>query len=231
MAQMQMQMKEKGIDAPLDYTDLDLYKGSDPLPRKFKFPNMKKYSGTDDPHLHLKQYMTYMSATELTNSQITKHFLLSLEGAPIRWYYTLEPSIQNDWKELYAAFIKQYGLNTPMDVSLRDLQNVKQKFNESFVEYLTRWREKLSLMKYRLAESDQLMIVIEGCIPMLSRKLKNLGIRNFEELPRFGVQKEYDLAQDKKFFANRPSTGREGSRSSSTIRPSHNIQINAIQTP
>ena len=54
MTQMKMQMKEKSIDAPLDYTDLDLYKGSDPLPRKFKFPDMKKYSGTDDPHLYLK---------------------------------------------------------------------------------------------------------------------------------------------------------------------------------
>ena len=54
MAQMKMQMKKKGIDAPLDYTDLDLYKGSDPLPRKFKFPDMKKCSGTEDPHLHLK---------------------------------------------------------------------------------------------------------------------------------------------------------------------------------
>ena len=54
MAQMQMQMKEKGIDAPLDYIGLDLYKGSDPLPKKFKFPDMRKYMGTEDPHLHLK---------------------------------------------------------------------------------------------------------------------------------------------------------------------------------
>ena len=54
MAQMKMQMKEKGIDAPLDYTDIDLYKGSDPHPQKFKFPDMNKYSGTEDPHLHLK---------------------------------------------------------------------------------------------------------------------------------------------------------------------------------
>ena len=88
-----------------------------------------------------------------------------------------------------AAFIQQYGLNTPMDVSLRDLQNVKQKFNESFAEYLTRWKGKLSLMKHRPAESDQLTIVIEGCVPMLSRKLRDLGIRNFEELHQFGVQK------------------------------------------
>ena len=140
MDQMKMQMKEKGMDAPLDYTNLDLYKGSDPLPRKFKFPDMKKYSGTEDPHLHLKQYVTYLSATELTNAQIVKQFPLSLEGAPIHWYYNLESSVQADWKELYVAFIQQYGLNTPMDVSLRDLQNVNQKFNESFSEYLTRWR-------------------------------------------------------------------------------------------
>ena len=34
----------------------------------FKFPNMKKYSGIDDPHLHLKQYVTYMKATGLSKA-------------------------------------------------------------------------------------------------------------------------------------------------------------------
>ena len=82
---------------------------------------MKKYSRTDDLHLHLKQYVTYLSATKLTNAHIVKQFPLSLEGAHICWYYTLELSVQNDWKELCAVFIKQYGLNTPMDVFLRDL--------------------------------------------------------------------------------------------------------------
>ena len=84
------------MEAPLDYTDLGLYKGDDPLPRKFKFSDMRKYSGNDDPHLHLKQYVTYMSATELTNAQIIKQFPLSLEGALIRWYYSLEQSIQSN---------------------------------------------------------------------------------------------------------------------------------------
>ena len=31
MAQMQIQMKKKEIEAPLDYTDLDLFKGNEPL--------------------------------------------------------------------------------------------------------------------------------------------------------------------------------------------------------
>ena len=89
-------MKEKGIDAPLDYTDRDLYKGSNPLPKKFKFPDMKKYTGMKDPHLHLRQYVTYLSVTKLKNAQIVKQFPLSLEGAPIRWYYAFEPSVQAD---------------------------------------------------------------------------------------------------------------------------------------
>ena len=94
MAQMHIQIKKKGIEAPLDYTDLDLYKGDDPLQRKFKFPNMRKYSRNDDPHLHLKQYVTYMSTTELTNAQIAKQLPMSLEGATIKWYYILDAHVR-----------------------------------------------------------------------------------------------------------------------------------------
>ena len=91
MAQMKLMMKEKGIKSPMDYTGLDLDEGGDPLPQKFKFLNIKKYSGTDDPHLHLKQYVTYMRTIKLTKPQIVKQFPLSLEGSSIHWYNTLEP--------------------------------------------------------------------------------------------------------------------------------------------
>ena len=50
---------------------------------------------------------------------------------------------------------------------------------------------------------------MEGCVPVLSKKLGDLGIRNFEELYRFGVQKESDLAQEKKFFNGRNSSVEE----------------------
>ena len=106
MAQMQVMMKEKGMTTPMDYTDLTLDKEDDPLPQKFKFPNMRKYSGTDDPHLHLKQYVTYMKATGLSKAQIIRQFLLSLEGAAIKWYYTLDAHIRRDWNELCSIFIK-----------------------------------------------------------------------------------------------------------------------------
>ena len=80
------------------------------------------------------------------------------------------------------------------------------------------------------AESDQLTIVMEGCVSILFRKLRDLGIKNFEGLYKFGVQKESDLAQNKNFFSGRTS-GRKGAGSSNIVGQSHNVQINVIGQP
>ena len=56
----------------MHYTNLSLEREDEPLLQKYKFPNMKKYSGIDDPHLHLKQYVTYMMGTEFSEAQIVK---------------------------------------------------------------------------------------------------------------------------------------------------------------
>ena len=42
MAQMQIQIKKKGMKAPIDYTDMTLDEEDDPLRQKFKFSSMKK---------------------------------------------------------------------------------------------------------------------------------------------------------------------------------------------
>ena len=51
-------------------------------------------------------------------------------------------------------------------------------------------------MKYNLTESDQLLTAAEACIPPIAEKLKNMSIRNFEELYCFGVQIEGDIKLD-----------------------------------
>ena len=122
MNQLQTAMKNQGLNP--DFADVDLdVEERESLPPKYQFLSMKKYSCIDDPHLHLKQYVTYMKTTELSEAQIVKQFSLSLEGASIKWYYTLDAHVQKDWKELCSAFIEQYGLNSQFKVSLRELQN------------------------------------------------------------------------------------------------------------
>ena len=65
--------------------------------------------------------------------------------------------------------------------------------DESFTSFMNRWREKLAQMKYKPAESDQLMIAIEACIPPLADKLKDMDIKDFKDLYRFRVQVEADF--------------------------------------
>ena len=54
MAQMQLMMKEKGIDAPIHYSDMSLGEDDNPLSQKFRFLDMKKFTNIEDPHMHLK---------------------------------------------------------------------------------------------------------------------------------------------------------------------------------
>ena len=122
MDPLQTVMKNYGLNPDFANVDLDL-EVEELLHSKYKFPSIKKYYGIDDLHLHLKQYVTYMKATRLSKAQIIKQFLLYLEGAAIKWYYTLDAHIQQDWKELCSTFIKQYGLNSQFEVSLQELQN------------------------------------------------------------------------------------------------------------
>ena len=48
-------------------------------------------------------------------------------------------------------------------------------------------------MKHKPVESDQLLIAAEAYIPPIADKLKDMGIRNFDELYRFGIQIEGDM--------------------------------------
>ena len=53
----------------------------------------------------------------------------------------------------------------------------------------------MAQIKHKPAESDQLDIAIEACIPPLANKLKDMGIRDFKELYHFGVQVEANLIE------------------------------------
>ena len=52
-------------------------------------------------------------------------FGMSLEGAPVVWYHSLENKVKNDWRALEEAFLNQYVTDMEIDLSLRDLENTR----------------------------------------------------------------------------------------------------------
>jgi hypothetical protein len=56
--------------------------------------------------------------------------------------------------ELVDLFMKQFSYNTMIDVTLSDLETTRQRDNETFSEFLVRWKAKASKMTNRPHEKD-----------------------------------------------------------------------------
>ena len=124
MSKMEELMREQGMGYSFDFDDM-MQIGEDKLPDKFKMPQLQKFDGIGDPRIHLSQYITTMSTTKDLLSLVARLFILSLEGMAVNWYHGLEKSIRAYWREMCAAFLKQYEYNTKLEVSIRDLELTK----------------------------------------------------------------------------------------------------------
>ena len=62
-----------------------------------------------------------------------------------------------------------------MELSIRDLELTKQRSNESFSNFLTRFMSKVGLMKNKLAEKDQVRMVVRNISPNLVERLQMMN--------------------------------------------------------
>ena len=60
---------------------------------------------------------------------------------------------------------------TGLEVSIRDLELTKQNPNESFSDFMTRFINKAGLMKNKLAEKDQVRMIVRNVSPNLVERL------------------------------------------------------------
>ena len=114
-----------------------------PLPPKFKIFYAEKFDGNGDPRQHIRQYLSLIGVKGLDEKQALCAFPMSLTKNALRWCYNLDPSKTKVWNELVDLFVDQFIFNIMIDVTLRDLETTKQGFNETFSEYMMRWKNKV----------------------------------------------------------------------------------------
>ena len=98
---------------------------------------------------------------------------------------------------MYLTFLKQYEYNIKLEVSIRDLELTKQRSNESFSDFLTRFMNKAGLMKNKLAEKDQVRMVVRNISPNLVERLQMMNSKSFIDLYDDGLQAE-EMENEKK---------------------------------
>ena len=117
-------------------------------------------------------------------------FPLSLTGGASSWYYSRDPSKTKVWNELVELFVEQVIFNTMIDVTLRDLETTKQGEGETFFEYMTRWKNKLSRMVNRPNKKDQINMIIKNLLLVYNSRLLSSPISSFGELCDCGTRIE-----------------------------------------
>ena len=82
-------------------------------------------------------------------------------------------------------------------MSIRDLELTKQRSNESFSDFLTRFMNKTSMIKNKLVEKDQVRMVVHNVSPNLVERLQIMNPKSFVDLYDDGLQAE-EIENEKK---------------------------------
>ena len=134
------------------------------LPPKFKISDAEKFDQTGDPKQHIRRYLSIAEMKGLDEKQTLHVFPLSLIGGALRWYYSHDPSKTKVWNKFVELFVDQFIFNTMINVTLKDLESTKQGVGESFSEYMTRWKTKVSRMVNRPNENYQINMIIKNLL-------------------------------------------------------------------
>ncbi|XP_075656984.1 uncharacterized protein LOC142627066 [Castanea sativa] len=200
-----------------------------PLPPKFKISNAEKFNGIGDPKQHVRRYISIPEMKGLDDKQTLHAFPLSLMGGASRWYCSLDPSKTKVWNELVEFFVNQFIFNTMIDVTLWDLETTKQGVEETFPEYMIRWKGKSSKMVNRPNEKEKINMIIKNLLPTYNNRLLPSLISSFGELRDCETRIEDDINNGQlEKGENKPPIKKIYRRGATTFKAPNLVNANAI---
>jgi hypothetical protein len=130
------------------------------------------------------------------------YFPVSLTGPAFQWFSSLPPESVSRWKDLERKFHAHYFSGTS-EKKLIDLATVKQRHNETPLEFLRRFREvkgmcfSLNLLDYQLAD-----MAVAGMLPAVREKLLGMEFENLGQLSQklsLMSNQAYGIRKDARF--------------------------------
>ena len=143
-----------------------------------------KFSGLDDTSTveHVSQYLMQLGEASTDNAWRIQYFPLSLTGPAFTWFSSLPPNSIGTWEDLEQKFHAYFYTGTN-EKKLVDLTNLKQKANETPLEFLRRFRETKNLCYALHLPDDQLPgMVISGMQPAVREKLFGMEFEDLGQL-------------------------------------------------
>ncbi|XP_077247970.1 uncharacterized protein LOC143887704 [Tasmannia lanceolata] len=88
-------------------------------------------------------------------------FLISLVGIAKKWFLRLKPDEVRTMEDISDKLIEQFSMEEGIEVTKRDLKQLKQGPQETFTSFIRRWRCKSAQLNQRLSEKDQIKLVVK----------------------------------------------------------------------
>ena len=115
-------------------------------------------------------------------------------------------------------------------MSIRDLELTKQRSNESFSDFFTRFMNKADLIKNKLAEKDQVRMVVRNVSPNLVEKLQMMNPKSFVNLYDDELQAE-EMENEKKKKTRSTVTRNYPTGGTQQENTSRAVDMKAVQQP
>jgi hypothetical protein len=140
------------------------------LPNRVKVPaNLTKFSGQDDTSTveHIAQYLMQLGEASADEAFRIRYFPLSLTGPAFTWFTSLPTHSICSWKDLEQKFHAHYFIGNN-EKKLIDLTTLRQRNNETPMEFLRRFRETKSMCFSLNIPDDQLAsMAVAGMLPAI----------------------------------------------------------------
>jgi hypothetical protein len=155
------------------------------LPNRVKAPaDLTKFSRQDDTSTveHIARYLMQLGEASADEAFRIRYFPLSLTGPAFTLFTSLPAHSICSWKDLEQKFHAHYFIGSN-EKKLIDLTTIRQRNNETPMEFLRRFREKKSMCFSLNLPDDQLAgMAVAGMLPAIREKLFGMEFDNIFQL-------------------------------------------------
>jgi hypothetical protein len=153
-------------------------------PRVKSLTEFTKFSGQDDTSTveHIARYLMQLGEASSEEAFRVRYFPMSLTGLAFQWFTSLPPQSVGTWRELERKFHAHY-FSGSTEKKLIDLTTLKQRHNETPLEFLRRFREVKGMCFSLNLPDDQLAdMAVAGMLPAIREKLFGMEFDNLDQL-------------------------------------------------
>jgi hypothetical protein len=111
------------------------------LPEKFKVPDIKTYTGQEEPVEHLDNYRAHFELQGTPDEVACRAFPLTLSGNARDWYRTLPPKSIQNFDEFGKMFLTQFMAGIVRRKPAGTLMSIQQGRDKSLKEFLQQFNQ------------------------------------------------------------------------------------------